>query len=66
MFYPGQYLNLDTDHNGMLSKEELKRFVVIVKQRSEPSQTFKMELFAKIVNSFQPSTIFTKSSILDV
>jgi len=22
----GQYLNLDTDHNGMLSKEELKRF----------------------------------------
>lgn len=25
----GQYLNLDTDHNGMLSKEELSRFAFI-------------------------------------
>lgn len=23
---PGQYLNLDKDHNGMLSKEELSRY----------------------------------------
>ena len=32
----------------------------------EFSQTSKMELFAKIVNGFQLSTIFTKKSILDV
>ena len=24
--FPGQYLNLDKDHNGMLSKQELARF----------------------------------------
>ena len=24
-FFSGQYLSLDTDHNGMLSKEELAR-----------------------------------------
>ena len=33
---------------------------------SEPSQTSKMELFPKIVNGFQPFTIFVKSSIIDV
>ena len=33
---------------------------------SEPCQTFKMELFAKIVNGFQTLTVFAKSSILDV
>ena len=32
----------------------------------EPSQIFKMEPFAKIINAFQPITIFAKSSILDV
>ena len=32
----------------------------------EPSQTSKMELFAKRVNGFQPLTIFAKSSILDI
>ena len=32
----------------------------------EPYQTSKMELLAKIVNGFQPLTIFAKSSILDV
>ena len=32
----------------------------------EPSQTYKTELFTKIVNSFQLLTIFVKSSILDV
>ena len=32
----------------------------------EPTQTSKTESFAKIVNDFQPSTIFIKSSILDV
>lgn len=25
-FFTGQYLNLDKDHNGMLSKEELSRY----------------------------------------
>ena len=33
---------------------------------SEPCLRSKMELFAKIVNSFQPVTIFAKSSILDI
>ena len=32
----------------------------------EPCQEYKMELFAKIVNIFQPLTILTKNSILDV
>ena len=32
----------------------------------EPCETSKMAYFAKIVNSFQPLTIFTKHSILDV
>ena len=32
----------------------------------EPYQTIKKELFAKIVTIFQPLTIFSKSSILDV
>ena len=33
---------------------------------SEPSQTFKMELFAKIIGCIQPLTIFAKRSILGV
>ena len=33
---------------------------------SEPCQTPKMELFAKIVDGWHPLNIFTKSSILDV
>ena len=35
------------------------------KPYSEPYQTSKMESFAKIVNGFQPLTIFAKSSIID-
>ena len=33
---------------------------------SQPSQTSEMALFAKIINDFQPLTIFTESTILDV
>ena len=33
---------------------------------SQPSQTSKMEVFIKIVNGFQPFTVFIKSSILDI
>ena len=33
---------------------------------SEPIRTYKMEPFAKIVTTFQPLTIFGKSSILDI
>ena len=33
---------------------------------SEPYQASKMELFARIVTSFQPLIIFEKSSILDI
>ena len=32
----------------------------------KPSRTSEMELFAKIVNGFQPLTIFAKSSTLGV
>ena len=32
----------------------------------EPSQLFEMELFAEIVKGFQATSIFTKSSIIDV
>ena len=30
------------------------------------SQTSKIELFAQIISGFQPLTVFTKSSMLDV
>ena len=33
---------------------------------SKHCQTFKMEIFAKIVNGFQPLTFFAKSSIVEV
>ena len=33
---------------------------------SEPSQTFKMELFATTVNGWKPWAIFAKNSILDI
>ena len=33
---------------------------------SEPSQTSKLEVFAKIVNGFSFLTIFAKSSIVDI
>ena len=33
---------------------------------SDPRQTSKIKLFAKIVNAFHPFTIYAKSSILDV
>ena len=36
------------------------------KIHSEPCQTSKMEIFAKIVNYQKPLTIFVKSSSLDV
>ena len=40
--------------------------IVVSEAYSEPSQTSKIELFEKVVNGFQPLTIFEKSSILDV
>ena len=33
---------------------------------SKPCETPKMGIFVKIINSFQPLTIFPKSSILDI
>ena len=33
---------------------------------SEPCQISKVEYFAKIINGFYPSTVFTKCSDLDV
>ena len=38
----------------------------IPEAHSEPTRTYKMELFAKIVTTFQRLTIFGKSSILDI
>ena len=39
---------------------------VIRKTHSEPCQISKVKSFAKLVNSFQPLTIFAKGSILGV
>ena len=36
------------------------------KMHSKPSQTSKMEIFAKIVNYQKPLTIFVKGSSIDV
>ena len=41
-------------------------FIPMSEACSGPCQTIKMECFAKIVNSFGPSTIFAKRPILDV
>ena len=38
----------------------------IAEAYSEPSQTPKMEPFAKMDKGFQPLTIFAKRSILDI
>ena len=43
-----------------------KKQILSSKVYPEPCQTSKMELFAKIINSFQPLTIILKSFILDV
>ena len=40
-------------------------YLVSEESHSEPSQTIKMEVFAKIVDSFLPLTLSAKSSILD-
>ena len=39
---------------------------IISQTHSEPCETSKMELFAKLVNHFQSLNIFPKSSILDI
>ena len=39
---------------------------MVFKGRSRTAATFKMERFVIIVNGFQPLTIITKCSILDV
>ena len=39
--------------------------VYLSEAQSEPSQTFEIEVFKKIVNSWKPGNIFTKGSILD-
>ena len=38
----------------------------LTETQSEPSQASKVELFAKIVNCFEPITIFAKRSNLDI
>ena len=40
--------------------------ILFIELYSEPSQISKMEIFAKIVNSFQPLTISAKIFILDI
>ena len=50
----------------------IKNFLIITVSKpqvaeaySEPSQMSRTEVFARIVNEFQPLIIFTESSILD-
>ena len=43
-----------------------KMYIKVLVAYSEPRETSKMECFAKVVNGFQPLTIFAKCSILDV
>ena len=38
----------------------------MIETYSEPCYKFKMELFVKLVNGFQPLPISAKSSILDI
>ena len=45
---------------------EIEKLVPNTARYSELSKTSKMHFFAKIVNGFQPLTIFTKSSNLDL
>ena len=42
------------------------RLIYVTEVHSEPSQTSKMELFVKILNSLQPLTIFARAPIFDV
>ena len=47
----------------MFARKGLKFIIAVIgspEVYSEPSQTSKMELFAKTINGFQPSTIFAK------
>ena len=47
--------------------QSVKKFLPQYTQaHSKPSQTSRIELFARIVNGFKPRTIFTETSILDV
>ena len=48
-----------------LFKENAISFVFKYFQKTEPSQTSKMESFVKIVNGLMSIIIFTKNSILD-
>ena len=41
-------------------------FVLTPEAYPEPSRKSKMKIFAKIVNSWKPLTIFLKDSIVDV
>ena len=45
---------------------EYKSSLLVAQAYSESIQTSWMEFFVKIVNGYQPLTIFEKSSILDV
>ena len=50
--------------NNVLSKLFLFQSQVCTEGYSEPCRSSKMELFARIVNGFQPLTFFAKNSIL--
>ena len=47
-----------------LKKKTEKKILIFLEAYSEPSQTSKMEFFAKIVNGFQRIAIFGKDSTL--
>ena len=47
------------------SKNKLIK-TILTKVHSEPSQTSKMEFFGKLIDGFQPFSIFARSFIIDV
>ena len=47
-------------------RQNLEKLLPLPVAYSEPCQTSKMKRFPEIVNCFQPLTIFTKRSILDI
>ena len=50
----------------LTTNSRVSDFQHLAEAYSEPSRTYKMELFAKVVNRFHSLSIFAKCSILDV
>ena len=65
--YACVFNNFDWYHNEVPNFWEVVNAKTVMQEvYSEPSQTFKMELFVKIVYGLKPLTIYAEGSILDV